>query len=45
VAMGNTDHGIKATTYCLVDQNTAVSNGTDIATGVGCVLGTNCEGP
>jgi hypothetical protein len=28
--------------YCLVDQNAAFNNGTNMSTGTGCVLGVNC---
>ena len=45
VALGSTDHGIYTGAYCLVDQNTAVANGTNIYTGAGCVLGMNCTSP
>ncbi len=38
----NADYGIYASIYCLVDQNTATDNGTNMYTGTGCVLGNNC---
>lgn len=41
-AYGNTNFGIYTFDYCLIDQNTAYGNGTNMYTGTGCVLGTNC---
>ena len=41
-ARNNADYGIYAFSYCLVDQNTAYGNDTNLYTGTGCVLGVNC---
>ncbi|MBA7679146.1 hypothetical protein ES703_87429 [subsurface metagenome] len=38
----NAEYGIIVGNYCLVDQNTAYGNGTNMYIGGGCVLGTNC---
>ncbi|MHC4394505.1 MAG: right-handed parallel beta-helix repeat-containing protein [Planctomycetota bacterium] len=44
-ASENTNYGIKTFSYCLIDQNTAHNNGTNMSTGTGCVLGVNCAPP
>lgn len=41
-AKDNANLGISASSYCMVDQNAAYNNGTNMFTGTGCVLGTNC---
>ena len=41
-AYENIDCGIDASNYCLIDQNTAIGNGTNMQTAAGCVKGVDC---
>lgn len=41
-ARQNIDYGLFVSNYYLVDQNTAYGNDTNMYTGAGCVLGSNC---
>jgi parallel beta-helix repeat protein len=41
-ARDNGSYGIRTPSYSLVDQNAAFGNTTNLSTGTGCVLGTNC---
>jgi parallel beta-helix repeat protein len=41
-ARSNGTYGIRTPSYSLVDQNAAFGNTTNLSTGEGCVLGTNC---